>query len=84
LRSLVLKAWPEIVRGLIEKAVGGGYQQAKLLLELCDFPAQASSWSKQEDKQQLCDALLEGLRLTSADRAASTATEPRDESKGNQ
>jgi hypothetical protein len=80
----VLKAWPEIVRGLIDKAIGGGYQQAKLLLELCDFPTQASSSSVDEGKQQLCDALLEGWRLTSAERVDSSAVEPGGESRGDQ
>ncbi len=63
-RRLVLEAWPEIVRGLIKKAASGGYQQAKLLLELCDLANADVSTVNEQRRQQLCDALLEGLGLS--------------------
>lgn len=64
-RSQVLAAWPRILEGLIEKATSGGYQQAKLLLDLCDLTREEPVQSSQVSKQQLCDALLDGLRLSS-------------------
>jgi hypothetical protein len=68
-RAQVLIAWPQILQGLIEKAMNGGYQQAKLLLDLCDFSREAPVRPSQLSKQQLCDALLDGLTLSSSDRA---------------
>jgi len=62
-RSEVLTAWPQILEGLIDKAMSGGYQQVKLLLELCDLSSMDPPESKQQHKRELCDALLEGLRL---------------------
>lgn len=62
-RGLVVAAWPEIVQGLIEKAVDGGYQQTKLLLDLCEFVRSDLSPIDGERPQQLCDVLLEGLGL---------------------
>lgn len=64
-RGLVLAAWPDIVQGLIKKAVSGGYQQAKLLLDLCDLTNVDASKLDKQDRQQLCDVLLEGLMLSS-------------------
>lgn len=66
-RSQVLAAWPQILQGLIEKAVNGGYQQAKLLLDLCDLAREEPVQSNQQSKQQLCDVLLDGLRLSSSE-----------------
>lgn len=63
-RAQVLVVWPQILQGLIEKAMSGGYQQTKLLLELCDL-AREETVASQQSKQQLCDVLLEGLRLSS-------------------
>jgi len=62
-RELVLQAWPEIVRGLIKKAASGGYQQAKLLLDLYEIADKHDSQSNEQHRRQLCDALLEGLGL---------------------
>ena len=67
-RAQVLVAWPKILEGLIEKAMSGGYQQAKLLLDLCDLAGEEPVQSSQSSKQQLCDALLDGLRLSSPER----------------
>ena len=64
-RGLVLAAWPDIVQGLIKKAASGGYQQAKLLLDLCDLTNVDASRLDEQDRQQLCDVLLEGLMLSS-------------------
>lgn len=62
-RLQIIAALPNIVQGLIEKAAGGGYQQAKLLLELCDVTSIDSSHISLQHTQQLCDALLEGLQF---------------------
>lgn len=63
-RGLVLAAWSEIVQGLIKKAADGGYQQAKLLLDLCDLTNMDASQLNEQRRQQLCDVLLEGLGLS--------------------
>lgn len=60
-RALVLAAWPGIVRGLIKKAKSGGYQHAKLLLELGELTGNLQV--NDQRQRQLCDALLEGLGL---------------------
>ncbi len=65
-RKQVLAAWPQILQGLIEKARAGGYQQAKLLLDICDLASAEPLQSSQQSKQQLCDALLDGLRFSSS------------------
>ncbi|MEO6829623.1 MAG: hypothetical protein ABI164_07410, partial [Acidobacteriaceae bacterium] len=62
-RELVLAAWPGIVQGLIKKAKGGGYQQTKLLLDLCEITGTDTSQLNDQRRRQLCDALLEGLGL---------------------
>lgn len=62
-RSQVLAAWPQILEGLIEKAMCGGYQQTKLLLDLCDLAAMRPLQSDQQPREQLCDALLDRLGL---------------------
>jgi hypothetical protein len=62
-RSQVLAAWPQILEGLIEKAVGGGYQHAKLLLDLCELATKEPHQSDEHPNEQLCDALLNNLRL---------------------
>ncbi len=64
-KQLVLDAWPDIVQGLIKKAIGGGYQQTKILLDLCHFASKDASHLNEKEKQDLCDALLHGLRLSS-------------------
>jgi hypothetical protein len=64
-RSQVLAAWPKILEGLIEKAMCGGYQQTKLLLDLCDLAAMRPSQSDRQPKEQLCDVLLDRLGLLS-------------------
>ncbi len=62
-RSQVLAAWPQILEGLIEKAMGGGYQHTKLLLDLCELATKESHHSDGYRGEQLCDALLNNLRL---------------------
>ena len=62
-RELVLAAWPGIVQGLIKKAKSGGYQHAKLLLELGELTGTDNSQLNNQRQRQLCDALLEGLGL---------------------
>ncbi len=63
-RNLVLAAWPGIVKGLIKKAMGGGYQQTKLLLDLCEVAHMDASELNEQHKEQLCDVLLDGLGLS--------------------
>lgn len=62
-RSKVLAAWPKILQGLIEKAMGGGYQHTKLLLDLCEMATKEPQQSEESPNEQLCDALLNNLRL---------------------
>lgn len=62
-RQLVFEAWPEIVQGLIKKAAEGGYQQAKLLLDVCHLIEPDGSLFEEERQRQLCDVLMEGLEL---------------------
>jgi hypothetical protein len=62
-RSQVLSAWPQILEGLIEKAMGGGYQHTKLLLDLCQLATEEPSRADGRPKEQLCDALLDNLLL---------------------
>ncbi|HTU51665.1 MAG TPA: hypothetical protein VMF56_13810 [Acidobacteriaceae bacterium] len=62
-RTEVLAAWPQILRGLIEKAMGGGYQHTKLLLDLCELAAKEPQHSDESPNEQLCDALLNNLQL---------------------
>ena len=62
-RSKVLAAWPKILQGLIEKATGGGYQHTKLLLDLCELATKETHQSDESPNEQLCDALLNNLRL---------------------
>jgi hypothetical protein len=65
-RDLVLDAWAEIVGGLIKKAAEGGYQQAKLLLELCELENTDATELDHQRRAQLCDVLLEQLALSPA------------------
>ncbi|MHB8304145.1 MAG: hypothetical protein ACYDC6_15220 [Acidobacteriaceae bacterium] len=67
-RRLVLASWPAIVQGLINKAMDGGYQQTKLLLELCALTNLDASQLNEQHKQELCDALLDGLGLVMGPR----------------
>lgn len=71
-RKLVLAEWTAIVRGLIKKAKSGGYQQTKLLLDLCEITGTDASQLNDQRKRQLCDALLEefGLPFEQADNQA--------------
>ena len=62
-RSQVLAAWPKILQGLIEKAMSGGYQHTKLLLDLCELATKESHNSNEHTGEQLCDVLLNNLRL---------------------
>lgn len=62
-RAKVLAAWPKILQGLIEKAIGGGYQHTKLLLNLCELAAKEAHQSDESPREQLCDALLNNLQL---------------------
>jgi hypothetical protein len=63
IQSEVLAAWPQILEGLIKKAAGGGFQQTKLLLDLFDLATQESLHSSGPENEQLCDTLLNNLRL---------------------
>lgn len=62
--NLVFAAWPGIVKGLIKKAMNGGYQQTKLLLDLCEVAHMDTSELNKQHKEQLCDVLLDGLGLS--------------------
>lgn len=62
-RLQVLAAWPQILQGLIEKAICGGYQHTKLLLDLCELDASESLHPNQNGREQLCDVLLNSLQL---------------------
>ena len=62
-KAQVLAAWPKILQGLIEKAMSGGYQQTKLLLDLCDLATSESLHPNQNGREQLCDVLLNNLQL---------------------
>jgi hypothetical protein len=63
-RNLVLRSWAGIIQGLIDKALAGGYQQTKLLLDLCELSKADAKQAQEKDKQQLCDVLLSGLRIS--------------------
>lgn len=63
-RRLVLASWNAIIQGMIEKAMAGGHQQAKFLVDLCSLPDPEATELNEERKRQLCDALLEGLDLS--------------------
>jgi hypothetical protein len=62
-RAQVLAAWPQILQGLIEKATSGGYQHTKLLLDLSDLATREATDRGQDAEEQLCDVLLDNLRL---------------------
>jgi hypothetical protein len=72
-RRLVLAEWHGIVQGLIKKAKSGGYQQTKLLLDLCDLSNMDASQLNEQRREQLCDVLLKGLKLSSAQPEDETA-----------
>ena len=74
-RELVLAAWPGIVRGLIKKAMSGGYQQTKLLLDLCEITGTEASQANEQRRRQLCDALLEGLGLPAGPEKEASRTD---------
>ena len=59
-RSLLLASWQQIVQGLIDQAARGGYQQAKMLLELCGITKVGGST---EQGKSLSDSLLQGLEI---------------------
>lgn len=63
-RQMVLEAWPAIVNGLIKKAMAGGHQQAKFLLDMCDLAEMEAYQIDEQRRQQLCDVLLDGLKLS--------------------
>ncbi len=62
-RGLVLSAWPKIIKCLIGKSIKGGYQQTKLLLELCGISNVQRKRSVENNQQQLSDVLLKGLQI---------------------
>lgn len=62
-RSQVLAAWPQILEGLIKKAMGGGYQHTKLLLDLGELAVKEPQHCDEHPSEQLCDALLNNLQL---------------------
>ncbi len=61
-RRLVLKSLAGIIQGLIDKASKGGYQHAKLLLDLSGI-SKASGKISSQHKKSLSDALLQGLDI---------------------
>lgn len=61
---MIAASWPEIIEGLINKARGGNYQHAKLLLEFFAL-VQTGDGTDREEKEQLCDALLRNLTWSS-------------------
>ena len=61
-RSLVLESLAGIIQGLINKAVKGGYQHAKLLFDMCGMSKLDGKHSLQK-KKSLSDALLRGLEI---------------------
>lgn len=63
IQTQVLEAWPKILQGLIKKATSGGCQQTKLLLGLVDFATNEPLHSSVQEREQLCDALLNKLQL---------------------
>lgn len=63
-RQLVLAAWADLIEGQIRKAKNGGYQQFKLLVDLCGLDNQDESEIERRRREQLCDVLLEGLTLS--------------------
>ncbi len=62
-RSLVMESWPEIIQGLISKSREGGYQHAKLLIDICGMLKERSHDGETKDEQQLCDVLLKSLQI---------------------
>lgn len=59
-RSLLLASWQQIVQGLIDQAARGGYQQAKILLDLCGI---SKIGGNAEHGKSLSDSLLQGLEI---------------------
>ena len=62
-RSLILDSWVQIVQGLIDQAVQGGYQHTKMLLELCGITKAEQGKKRQTGKPSLSDQLLKGLAI---------------------
>jgi hypothetical protein len=78
--ALILAAWPAIVEGLIAKAAEGGYQQAKLLLDLIESAGmQAAMEVREMQQKRLLDVLLEDLELTPDEAAAAGSQETTEE-----
>lgn len=74
--ALILAAWPAIVEGLIAKAAEGGYQQAKLLLDLIESAgSQADMEVREMQQKQLLDVLLADLGVTPEETAAAGSLE---------
>lgn len=71
IRAMIAASWPEIVEGLIEKAREGNYQHAKLLLEFF-AQVQTAGDTNQEEREELCDALLRNLSWS-----GNTTSQPR-------
>lgn len=61
--ELVMDSWAEIIQGLIKKAIDGGYQQAKLLVELCALLSVDEPAPSAQSNAELCDILLNTLTL---------------------
>jgi hypothetical protein len=62
-RSLILASWVQIVQGLIDQAVKGGYQHTKMLLELCGIAKPEEKKTEKQKKTSLSDRLLRGLEM---------------------
>jgi hypothetical protein len=74
-RAMIAASWPEIVEGLIDKARGGNYQHAKLLLEFFAL-VRTDDVTDREEKEQLCDALLRNLTWGSETLHPAKQSEP--------
>ena len=79
-RSQILTSWEQIVKGLIDQAVQGGYQHAKMLLELCGISKIEQGKKRPAAKSSLSDQLLKGLAICVEERDTS---KDRNHDKGN-
>ncbi len=62
-RRQIYKSWKQVVQGLIDQAIKGGYQHTKMLLELCGVTGQSGKNVLVKKKMSLSDRLLQGLEF---------------------
>lgn len=62
-RRQIYKSWKQIVQGLIDQASKGGYQHAKVLLEICGITRLTVNKTQAKEITSLSDRLLQGLEL---------------------